>query len=159
MSYMQSESWWEARIKHGAYLGGIESPEHYIWRSMRSRCLRVSDPSFSYYGGRGIKVCERWATFENFLDDMGERPSSDHSLDRVDVNGDYCPENCRWATRSEQQKNKSTTRKFAGRGGFIGTLVECAQLLGISKELAHWRFKNWGTFCKGEEWHELPKAL
>lgn len=158
-SYMKNASWWESRIKHGGYSGGSESPMHYIWRSMLARCLRVSDKSYIYYGARGITVCDRWCeSFENFLEDMGERPSPDHSIDRIDVNGNYEPNNCRWATKSEQQRNKTKTRQYCSDNGFIGTLTECAEHVGISKELASWRFKTWGTFIKGEKWHELQKA-
>ena len=158
LDYMKKESWWSARIKHGAYLGGNETQEHYIWRSMLSRCNLLTCKDYENYGGRGITVCERWQKFENFYADMGERPSKDHSIDRIDVNGNYEPGNCRWATRTEQQRNKTTTRKYKNiESGFSGTLVECANYLNISKELAHWRFKMWGTFRKGEIWLELQK--
>lgn len=75
------------------------------WGDMRARCEIVSASSYSYYGGRGISVCERWKTYENFLEDMGEKPTG-LSLDRVNNNGNYEPGNCRWATKSEQMKNR-----------------------------------------------------
>ena len=80
------------------------------WRSMIDRCTRESAPNYYLYGGRGITVCERWRRFEDFLKDMGERPI-DRTLDRVDNDGNYEPGNCRWATRSEQQRNKRPAPK------------------------------------------------
>jgi hypothetical protein len=153
----QREKWMASRVTHGAYLGGREKPEHAVWRTMISRCQNPKRSEFQYYGGRGISVCERWTLYENFIMDMGERPSPAHSLDRINNDGDYEPSNCRWATRSEQQKNKGTTRMYTN-GRFTGTLSECAKYLGISKELAHWRWKTHNTFEKGLQWQELQKA-
>ena len=146
------------RWKHGGYSGGSEAPEHYIWRSMLVRCTNAANRSYRYYGGRGIKVCERWLQFENFLADMGRRPTQQHSLERIDNDRGYEPGNCVWDTRSAQQKNKTPTRYYFN--GYLAlTLVEVAALLGISKELANWRFRQWKTFEKGTIWHELPKPL
>lgn len=87
------------------------TPEHNSWSAMKQRCF---DPKFKYYynyGGRGIKVCDRWLGpygFQHFLEDMGEKPEpkKDYSLDRINADGNYCPENCRWATRYEQSANR-----------------------------------------------------
>jgi hypothetical protein len=79
------------------------------WHSMRQRCNNPRCHHWAGYGGRGIRICERWTDYENFLADMGEKPVG-LSLDRVDVNGDYTPTNCRWATRKEQQRNQRVTR-------------------------------------------------
>lgn len=78
------------------------------WDAMRARCSKPNNISYPYYGGRGIKVCERWLDFKNFIEDMGERPEG-LTLDRIDVNKDYEPGNCRWATGSEQALNKRNT--------------------------------------------------
>jgi len=158
MSPEKREKWMAARYKHGGYAGGKERPEHYVWRTMLARCHNPNDKNFCHYGGRNIRVCKRWLKYENFVADMGPRPSPAHSLDRINVDGDYKPSNCRWATRSEQQKNKTSTRVYTN-GNFTGTLVECAKHVGISKELAHWRWKTHSTFEKGIAWRELQKRL
>lgn len=88
--------------KHGKY----KTDEYRIWRGIINRCDNKNGPAYQNYGGRGIKVCERWkSNFENFLSDMGNRPSKKHSIDRIDVEGNYDPNNCRWATYTEQARN------------------------------------------------------
>jgi len=93
--------------KHGDATGGRVTPEYISWRAMLRRCSDPKHERFKHYGGRGIKVCERWReSYVAFLADMGRRPSPKHSIDRIDGDGDYEPSNCRWATRSEQERNK-----------------------------------------------------
>lgn len=75
------------------------------WQAMRGRCNYPKEVGYSRYGGRGIKVCDRWNSFAAFLEDMGERPSRDHTIDRINNDGDYEPANCRWATKAEQRAN------------------------------------------------------
>lgn len=95
----------ERNTVHGHNKVGGETPTHRSWASMLKRCSNGNHKSFKDYGGRGIKVCDQWRNFETFLADMGERPLG-RTLDRIDVNGNYDASNCRWATLSEQQKNK-----------------------------------------------------
>ena len=94
-----------------------DNPKEYSsWSAMRDRCLCKTHHAYNDYGGRGIKICKRWLGahgFRNFLEDMGPRPSG-MSLDRIDNNGDYCPENCRWATQRVQCCNKRNNRKIPG---------------------------------------------
>ncbi len=80
-----------------------------IWCTMHSRCSNPKSPKYPYYGGRGIKVCERWAAFENFIADMGDRPEG-MTLDRKNVDGDYEPSNCRWVTTAVQRRNRKDVK-------------------------------------------------
>jgi hypothetical protein len=96
--------------------GKTKTAEYRIWAHMKQRCHNPKDEAFIDYGGRGITVCPRWFdSFENFLADMGHRPSAEHSIDRIDSDGLYAPDNCRWATFSEQNKNRSFNRKLTRR--------------------------------------------
>lgn len=82
-----------------------DHPLFCTFTNMRTRCNNPNNPSFRHYGARGISVCDRWSQFWNFVEDMGERPEG-YELDRIDNNGDYCPENCKWSSRSDQMKNR-----------------------------------------------------
>ena len=85
------------------------TPTYKTWQMMRQRCENKNAPDFHRYGGRGIKVCSRWASFENFYNDMGVRPN-DRTLDRINNNGNYESDNCKWATSFEQHQNMSSTK-------------------------------------------------
>lgn len=105
-----------ARKTHGATIGG-PTKEYELWMAMKRRCYGKNTIGWHNYGGRGIRVCRRWKhSFENFLSDMGLRPSPKHSVERRDNNGNYTPKNCYWATKREQDYNKRNTRFITYKG-------------------------------------------
>lgn len=105
-----------AQYKHGHNCGGKLSPTLSTWRSMIERCFNKKSGSFIRYGKKGLKLCDRWLDFNNFLNDMGERPTPKHTIDRIDNAKGYEPNNCRWATKSEQAVNRKTTRFYTING-------------------------------------------
>ena len=97
--------------------GRTRTKEYNSWASAKNRCSNKNVGSYYRYGGRGIKMCNRWKySFINFLEDMGESPSPMHTLDRINNDGDYKPSNCRWATRKEQNMNRSVSRVYVVDG-------------------------------------------
>lgn len=113
--------------------------EYSSWQNMKSRCLNANTPCFDGYGGRGIGVDPRWVdSFENFFADMGPAPSPDHSIERDDVNGNYSPSNCRWATTQEQANNKRTSVFFQYQGQRYTRTQLCA-LTGINPSTFQYR--------------------
>jgi hypothetical protein len=114
--------------KHGHTTNGI-SPTYHSWAGMKARCLNPSHSHYRYYGERGITVCDRWQSFATFLADMGKKPRG-RSLDRIDNDGPYSPENCHWATPKEQARNKRNSRLLT-KDGVTKTIAEWSELLSI----------------------------
>ena len=113
------------------------------WAGMIGRCENPKNDKYRYYGERGIKVCERWHSFELFLTDMGERPTSAHSLDRINNDGDYEPSNCRWALQKTQNRNRRSN-VFVEYHGESMCLKDWAQRLGMSYGLLYQRIRRYG---------------
>lgn len=132
----------EARTKHGASIKNKDDPlykTYVCWMSIRWRCTNKNRRDYASYGGRGIAVCERWSSFDNFLEDMGPRPDG-LSIDRIDNEGDYTPQNCRWATGIEQARNKRTNR-FVDIDGVRLTVSEWSNLSGVPKDTLRLRLE------------------
>ena len=114
------------------------------WKAMRTRCNNPNHKDYKHYGGRGIKVCKRWDTFLNFFQDMNNPPSPKHTLDRIDNNGNYCKENCRWATRKEQALNRTTNHRLKYQGTTL-TITEWAEKLKVDPSRLYKRAYRGGS--------------
>jgi hypothetical protein len=122
----------ESKLKHGGSRRGRELPEYAIWCSMIKRCENPNETHYPHYGGRGITVCERWRNdFAAFLADMGSRPSPQHSIDRIDNDGNYEPGNVRWATDKDQARNTTRNHWITFNGETL-CLVAWAERIGMS---------------------------
>jgi hypothetical protein len=129
------------RVTHGHCRFHTSTPEYSSWQAMHWRCRNPKYESWDHYGGRGITVCERWHSFENFLADMGHRPGLEYTLDRVDNDGNYEPGNVRWAPVAVQQNNRSTSKYFTFAGQ-TQTLSQWAGMLGIPTRTLRDRLKK-----------------
>lgn len=132
----------DAVTKHGMY----DTPIYAIWSSMVRRCELPSHPAYDNYGGRGIRVCERWVEFAAFYEDIGKlRPDRQHSLDRIDNDGDYCPENCRWVTPKQQGRNRRDNR-WLTFGDKRHCLAKWAEITGLGYSTIRERLRRgWTT--------------
>lgn len=136
--------------------GMVKSVEYRTWAHMIGRCEDVNDKSYKSYGGRGIKVCERWReSFENFFEDMGFRPEG-HSIERIDVNANYEPSNCKWIPIEEQSKNKQNTKKYLYKGEEL-TLMEIVNLTGLPKTTA-FRWLKAGQSLDKKPWARYSRS-
>jgi len=128
----------EAKKTHGF----SRTPEHNAWLGMKARCYNEKNGQFHNYGARGISVCERWLeSFLSFLDDVGERPSSSHSIDRRDNDGNYEPGNCYWATKTEQARNTRSNLTFDVAGERM-SLIEITERCNLPYKRIHLRLQR-----------------
>jgi hypothetical protein len=118
------------------------SSEYGIWHGIKARCCNPNTAEFERYGARGIVMCERWRkSFKHFFDDMGTRPSNLHSIDRIDPNGNYEPANCRWATNTEQSRNRGEWNVLVPIDGRFVTVAEWAEITGGNAFLVYNRLR------------------
>lgn len=128
--------------KHGYAKKKNVKSEYSIYYSMKNRCYSKNNKQYKNYGGRGIKVCDRWLeSFENFIKDMGDRPSNKHSIDRIDNNGNYCKENCRWTTKKEQANNNRRNLIITINGKTQNISQWCEEL-NLSRDSIYARLKR-----------------
>lgn len=151
---------------HGHCHRGHLTTEYRIWRGIVSRCTTPKASGYKNYGGRGITVCERWLVFENFLADMGMRPPGDTSIDRIDNEGNYTPENCRWTTRKQQNNNRRVKNGYTFNGKHQ-CLSAWARELGVSVDRLKTRIKaGWPVenvfvtpLIRFPHWRERQKSV
>ena len=114
------------------------SPTYYSWTAMKNRCSSPTSKDWKNYGGRGIAIDSPWGSFENFLKDMGEKPAKGWSIERLDVNGNYCKANCIWATHETQSNNRKCTKMITYLGK-TQSEAQWAREYGISRGRLHYR--------------------
>lgn len=137
---LRSETLSARRLKHGR----SETSEYATWLQMRARCHRPTADVYKYYGGRGIRVCDRWRrSFEAFLADMGPRPTTRHRIERLDNDGHYEPGNCKWATQTEQGRNKRNNHKLTYQGLTL-TVSQWSERTGLSRNAIESRVDRFG---------------
>lgn len=116
-------------------------PLYATWITMWSRCSRPQNPQFHLWGGRGIRVCDRWQSFEHFISDMGPKPTLKHTIERINNNGNYEPANCRWATLKEQARNRRSSKMITVNGE-TKSMAEWCEFYGVIYSAANERIKN-----------------
>ena len=132
--------------------GLSRTPEYQTWQHMKSRCFNPNNKAYSDYGGRGIAVCDRWKnSSQNFLADMGSRPTAKHSLDRIDNNADYSAENCKWSTRVEQQNNQRSNKPLITIDGKTLTIAQWTEEMGYGESVIYNRLED--------GWSELDAVI
>lgn len=139
-------------LKHGHDRSGKRTSTLTAWTGMKTRCLNPNNAKRHRYMGRGIRICDRWMKFENFLEDMGERPSSSHSLDRIDNNGDYEPNNVRWRSATDQARNSSRAKWWFVHGVRYESMTHASESLDLTKKT----IINW---CNGHKSQRTGKYI
>lgn len=137
---------WTEKVAKGKKHGLSDSVEYHSWSGMKKRCYNKNSHNYHWYGGRGIKVCDRWMdSFENFIKDMGRKQTEDHSLDRINPNGNYEPDNCRWASHKEQCNNRRLRKDtlILEHNGESKTVHEWSEITGLNVNAISKRIKNY----------------
>jgi hypothetical protein len=137
--------------------GKLRSAEHCLWVEIRQRCENKNDAAYKDYGGRGIRVCKRWQIFENFISDVGRRPSPAHTLGRKDNDGDYSPGNVRWETRKQQARNRRTSRFLVHCGKRL-TVAEWAERKNLIVQTLHSRLNRGWSISKSLTTSLIPNG-
>lgn len=130
-------------LVHGDACRGKKTKEYKTWNKIVARCTCPTNAKYSIYGKRGIKVCSRWSVYENFLEDMGRAPGPEYSIDRINVDGDYEPSNCRWATSKQQSINKRNTVRVEYKGELLSLMIICEEL-NVPYKNTYQRIKRYG---------------
>jgi hypothetical protein len=148
----------ETASKNATLLGTIHGlryhPLYKIWKALNLRCYSENDTTYHRYGGRGITVCERWReSLLDFAEDMGKRPTLKHSIDRIDNEGDYSPENCKWSTPTEQANNRCNT-VYLTRGDVRDTIANWARVTGIN--ISTLRYRNNKNYTEEKLFKKQP---
>lgn len=123
--------------------GKNESREYHVWEAMKARCLNPKHPAYRHYGGRGIQVCEQWLEFEGFYGDMGDAPEG-FTLERRDVDGGYCKENCTWVSKADQMRNTRRIMWVEVGGERMSFTEACRRYTTLSHSTAYYRYKRTG---------------
>lgn len=123
----------------------INPIEYSAWQGIKSRCYNINNSRYKDYGGRGIIVCDRWLNnFSNFLEDLGKKPGNEYSLERINNDGNYCLENCKWATKKEQNNNKRDNIKILNiiTGDIYNSLQEAADIIEIERSTLKYKLSR-----------------
>jgi hypothetical protein len=153
----QKEQARKAKTTHGHSVGRKVSSLYGVWCAMLSRCSNPRNPAWKWYGGKGVRVCDSWLDFSAFLSDMGEAPAG-MTLDRIDSSGNYCPENCRWASRIEQANNLSSNVRVTYKGEVL-TIAQACREAGFTQSMIRNRIRRgWPPERLFEPPQRVPKA-